>query len=245
MPPSRWLILVAVSLVIVIAPAIWSWQCQFPGKLQPLAIWFAFVVLMLNLFRDFFTHILWPSILSLDVKMPHENIGLTPYKVKLSGQTLWGESFFWQLTVANRGPATARQVAVMLQRMERYDETSKRWKPHNFLPLNLQWAHRTDPFYPYIPRGVKRVCTLGRVLKPGRIQCIDEDGEITTIEYSGRKFFLQLEVSPTTDWHALEKGQYRLHLVIGGENTWITRKRVILNYGGEWNSNLTGMVDVT
>lgn len=248
-PRLLWIAAVVGALLVVVGVAFVIWDRSSPSnRLQWLGLWSGFVILLLNLYRDSWTHLFWPAILDVQATMRTEDKALTPVYQKWShpsGVTMnaiAGYSFYWQLTVKNHGPATARQVGVMVQRIERRADDDFSWEPYTAVPLNLKWAYReADPFYPYIPSGVSRTCTLGWVDKPpfssSDVPRRDGAEEISL-------FRLSIEIRPNSLWHEFKPGKYRLHLVVSGDNTWTRRKTIEVKYHGGWNDDLS-IVEVT
>jgi hypothetical protein len=234
MKQPRWYLAVAIAMLAVVIGAEVFWVILLPSRLEALALWVAFVAVLAAIYRDTLQYWLWPAILTIEAKMPKESIWITPVNVRTNrGEVGQVPGFFYQIYIRNEGPATASQLCVMIERMEQW--VDKDWKAYPSLPMNLTWAHRPeDPFYPYLPKGVRRACTLGNVKEPGNHQIFFDGRSDKYYPVNETRFELELEVRPTAEWYKLEAGKYKLHLAAAARNGTVTRKELVIVYSGRW-----------
>lgn len=230
----RFLIsLVLGPSVLLVALVVMARSVDWAGPDGP----YIFGTLMLGaiaLFRDWLQPLFFPACLVLQITGNEQSFYITPLNISPSAQ-----AYFWQIRIKNLGPAAARGVSVFLEKVELLPD-GPRGRATSFpvMPLNLQWAHKTDSsFFPYIPPRLFRVCTLGHIADPFHGEYTLDSRAVLrkSLKPGATCFAFETEAAPTTGNHVLPPGEYRLRLVAAAKNSWKTSISCYLLVTGKWS----------
>jgi hypothetical protein len=140
--------------------------------------------------------------------------------------------YYLRIWVENAGTITATDVQVFVSRLSRFDESGRAKALHNFLPMNLRWAHTGDAIAKGLSRGMGRHCDLGHIVHPSNASTLDY---VVAGAAAGQTVFcLDLEVPPATMTHLWPAGDYRLDLRVAAANTAPVEKSLRLKVSGQW-----------
>lgn len=160
---------------------------------------------------------------------------------RLTGVVLWSGSTYWlRLWVENFGIGRAEQVQVFAAALFKLGANGRFAPITEFEPMNLKWAHSSDPdnpeiFAPGISLGFGKHCDLCSISDPANPT--DHEGYVGQCVGA-----LQLEVAPNTNSHRLPPGDYIVKLNVGASNAAPVTAHVQINIKGSWSPDQTAML---
>jgi hypothetical protein len=152
----------------------------------------------------------------------------------VSGGAVIGQlpCYYLRLWVENTGRTTATDVQVFLFQLSRRNDEGHFKPQHNFLPMNLKWAHSGDALAKGLSRGMGRHCDLGHIVHPNSASTV---GYTLTGGIAGQTVLcLDLEVHPATMTHLWPPGDYRLDFRVAAANTTPVEQSLTLKLSGQW-----------
>lgn len=166
---------------------------------------------------------------------PDWHIGLTQY-YRPNTQILEAQDncYYLRLWIYNRGKSPATNVQVFASKLWRRENGSEKYvKEDHFLPMNLTWAHTNkEIFRDRIAPKMGRHCDLGHIANP-RLKPIHKE-TLPDLPEDKTVLCLSLEVTPFTRIDLLKPGNYKLELLIAGDNASPKKKVVKIMHSGNW-----------
>ncbi|MBF0549647.1 MAG: hypothetical protein HQK60_03830 [Deltaproteobacteria bacterium] len=137
-------------------------------------------------------------------------------------------SFFFRFRVRNSGRDSATNCEAVLERILKYDGGAGKYIDHpNFTtPVNMKWVGTSDRMVLINPRR-KVFCGLMNSLM---------------IE-TGKEFELNYDDIPIVQHKRLGSGKYLIYVAIYSTNSAVARRVFSIDWGGEWGSDLTKMME--
>ena len=145
--------------------------------------------------------------------------------------------YYFRIRVHNSGNASAENVEVFIERIERRraDGEYENWQ--QFLPLNLLWSHYGFVYFPKIAPDTEKYCDLGHIFRPDQRQQLEREGEdnrLLGLSETETVMCLDLAVRPNTGSHLLPRAEYRIGVVAVAANAAVERRTLELNLTGQW-----------
>jgi hypothetical protein len=147
------------------------------------------------------------------------------------------DCYYFRLWIENTGKQRAERTQVYAAKLLRKHADGVFREVEGFLPMNLRWAHSTDPSKPIIfddinPRMGKH-CDLGRVLDPKAGTDLGLD-RLDRVPRGRTILHLDVEVEPATGSHLLPPDVYQLQLRIAAANATPVDKHLEITLTGDW-----------
>ena len=145
------------------------------------------------------------------------------------------DSYYFRLIVRNEGKTSARQVEVFVKGLDKKRKDGSYEPVPLFLPMNLRWAHIGEMFYPAIHPDTGKFCDLFHIIDPTKRPGIPlEDDTRPGLDKDKGILSFDTITKANTMGHLQPPGDYRLTLIVAGENA--DAKTTILNvvYDGQW-----------
>ncbi len=228
---TRWLIIATFSAsFIALIIALW-------GK------WLSSIFFKPKL-RFYYDH-KWPDA----IKIPFTTRIITNTPVPKSEISDFTWSYFLRFRIKNNGNKSAKNVEVIVNKIEKknIDGNYHPYKP--FIPLNLGWSNtRGQIYYSLIPPKIEKHCDLGFVLHPQKRQIdelIDYDEQGITTSYDDKDVIFQISfvIKPNViESYYLLPGTYKLELIAVSSNSKIKSQKFELILEDKWLDNSDKML---
>jgi hypothetical protein len=214
-----------------------------------LASWFSigatFLAVVVALFKEEITRLWRRPQLTARIALRVPDCTKTPFfcttgAVKegtIYQKTFSFDCYYFRLWIENTGKQRAERTQVYAGKLLKKHADGVFREVESFLPMNLRWAHSTDPTKPIIfddinPRMGKH-CDLGRVLDPKARTEIGID-RLDQVPPGRTILHLDVEVEPATGSHLLPPDVYQLQLRIAAANATPVDKHLEITLAGNW-----------
>lgn len=154
-------------------------------------------------------------------------------------------AYYFRLRVKNKGNDKAESVEVLLDTLSRKQADGTYKSVASFLPMNLLWSNYRQPSMPTISPGTYKLCDLGHIVDPSKLE---ETGELMNITWEGFSeeetvLILDTHVKSFTLSHLIRPASYQLRIIIAAANTKPIRKTLEINLTGKWFEEEREMLD--
>ncbi|MGH2359405.1 MAG: hypothetical protein ACRDGM_02535 [bacterium] len=158
-----------------------------------------------------------------------------------TGQFL-ANSVYLRLLVRNDGNATARNVEVYAERLQRRRADGTLEPLNSFPPMNLKWANLGQIYFPSIAPKMGKHCDIGHITEPAQRPAVNEENPALTLSNQQCSLTFDLMVAPNHRGHIIGPGEYFLEILVAAENAKPVPKTVRLNLPGPWYPDETRML---
>jgi hypothetical protein len=158
-----------------------------------------------------------------------------PLTIQIGNQISTIDSYYLRFRVENTGNQAMEDIEVKILSLYRKSDKNKYTLQENFLPMNLKWAHTGNVVTNNIQVGLFKHLDIGCIRRP-----ID-NFDPTEIQ-SNIALFLDLETVPNTRSDIIEPGDYKIDLVVAGNNFKPVHKTYKLILRDEWLDNESDML---
>ena len=159
------------------------------------------------------------------------------------GDVAWtpiGDAYFFRLAITNGGNASARDVQVVLAKVERM--TGGKPSPVDRTSMNLKWTHTGNTSRNSLMPNLPPVfCDFIHVSDPASQVASGEN--LDTVAQGDTVLCLDVEGPPPNKANLLEPGTYRFHLILVAENNRARSYTVEVWCSGKWFPNQDEMFD--
>lgn len=153
------------------------------------------------------------------------------------------DSIYLGVRGENVGNATARNVEVYANSLQR-QRADGGWEPvPAFPPINLKWAHINSMYFPSIAPEMAKHCNIGHIVDPTRRHLLPNE-KVTRLNLTDQQTSLAFEVvvSPNQGGHVVGPGKYRLEILVAAENARPLHKMIEISVRGEWYADEAKML---
>ncbi len=151
------------------------------------------------------------------------------------------DSIYLGLRVENVGNATARNVEVYANALERQRADGSWERVGAFPPMNLKWAHLNTVYFPSIVPGTGKHCNIGHIVDPARRHLLHEEPPSISLTSEQTSLAFEVVVAPNHKGHIVGPGTYCLEILIAAENARPLCKAIEILLQGKWYSDASQM----
>lgn len=163
---------------------------------------------------------------------------MVPLSNSLTGELL-ANALYIGIAVENCGNATAKNVEVFANELQR-QRADGRWEVvETFPPMNLMWAHIEKAYFPQIAPGMRRRCSVARITDPTQREKIEN---APTLEVGRTALWFDLVTKPNHMGHIVSAGTYKLELFVAAENAKPIRHYLTIKVDGKWYADQRQML---
>lgn len=157
--------------------------------------------------------------------------------------TFVANSIYLRLWVENVGNATAKNVEVYANKLQRRRRDGSWERVPEFPPMNLKWANLGGMFFPSIAPEMGKHCDLGRIVDPSLRHNVPED-EAARLKLTNEETSLAFDLisPPNHKGHIIGAGEYQLEIFVAAENTRPITRTIEISLRGTWDTNETKML---
>ena len=221
----------ALSILVIVIIAV-------RVKVEVAGIILAIVLGIAGTFQDFIKSCIYRPILKISFQSEPPDAHKVPARSR-EGEFLH-YCYYFRLKVENTGNYKMEDVEIVAVECSKENAPGEYNKVFDFLPMNLSWSHYARPENPYamrlIPASFFRHCSFGYVTKSQ-----DANLELYDKHEKGKHhkvvFNLDAVSKPYSGEHILLPGDYKIKIVIAGENLKSEQKIVRLHVEDEWNDD--------
>lgn len=143
------------------------------------------------------------------------------------------DSYYLRMRVRNEGHTRAEQVEVFAAKLLK-EQDGKLSEVENFIPMNLEWAHRGAAL-PGLSPDAYRYCAIAAIYDPKkRPQFPPQDEEWPDVPRDKTILSLRVENPTNAKGYLQPSGTYRLELELGAANARPKEKTLEITLSGTW-----------
>lgn len=156
--------------------------------------------------------------------------------------TFVANSIYLRLWVKNVGNATAKNVEVYANGLQRQRADGTWERVAAFPPMNIRWANLGTIYFPSISPKMGKHCDVGRIVDPSRRHLVHED--VPRIELTNEQTSLSFVlISPPNHMgHIVGPGNYLLEILVAAENARPITRTIEISLRGTWYADETRML---
>jgi hypothetical protein len=143
-----------------------------------------------------------------------------------------GNCYYLRFLVHNYGNVPATNVQVYASKLLYEVNPNTFNRVNTFISMNFKWSHTSEIFRERIAPKMNRHCDLGHISDPQLTHIHHET--LPDLPNNTTVLFLSLEVQPYTLIHMLKPGNYKLELLIAGDNVPPIKRIMNINHTGKW-----------
>ena len=160
-----------------------------------------------------------------------------------------GVCYFFRFRVKNKGNRPAKNIEVLITKIEKQNVDKSFQTYKTFIPLNLGWSNTQSSIYmPAIYPDLEKYCDLGLILHPQQKE-LDEtirfaqSSECDETVLSNIVFSLSFAVKPNViESFMLQPGTYKIEASAVASNSTICKKTFELTFIDQWFDEPTEML---
>ena len=186
----------------------------------------------------------WPDAIKIPVNWKRVN---PPSKENpIQGNSV---CYYFRFRIKNKGNRLAKDVEVLVNKIEK-QTLDKSFKPYkSFIPLNLGWSNTQSQVYiPSIHKKLEKYCDLGFILHPQQKQIDEMIPYYKGINQEDRIesdiiFSMSFVVKPNiVESYMLEPGTYRIEIIAVASNSKQCKKSFELTFEDKWFDDYQDML---
>ncbi len=156
-------------------------------------------------------------------------------------------SYYLRILVKNKGNETARNVEVYAKKLKLYRKSDEQWEEEAlFPPMNLVWSNYESgqmTYLRFLPPGMSKHCAVGHILDPKDRKEFDADDN-PELELGPGEVSLTFDLiqQPLHKGYIVNRGEYRLEVVVAADNVDAVTKDVKIYFDGQWDPDQAAML---
>lgn len=202
--------------------------------------WYAIGVALLlgvsGIFQDWLRAFFKKPKLKVSIRLEPPDSHKVPVTLRGEDGRAWHNAYnvyHLRFRVENEGTYQMEDAEVMVVSLRKRGLDGGYEGVHNFLPLNLTWAHSSDTTMPKIQPHLFKHCAFGHL-----VECMHVPvGDYGISETWNVVFVLNTAVEPNTGSHILEPGHYQIEVVFAANNLRPKTKTYSLLIRDRWSED--------